>query len=379
MRITFILPVASLGGGTRVVAIHAQNLARLGHDVRVISLPSPAVSARRKVKSLLTVGKWPSTVRPQSHLDGRGIAHHVLERWRPVTDDDVPDGDVVVATWWETAEWVNALSPAKGAKVYFIQGHEIFSHLPVDRCHATYRLPLHKIVVARWLRDVMSTWYGDNDVHLVPNSVDQSQFSAAIRDKQPVPTVGCLYSTHAFKGLDVSLAAFRAVRERLPDLRLISFGVGMPPPGFPEGTELFASPAQDLIPKLYASCDVWITASRSEGFNLPAMEAMACRTPVVATCTGWPEEAVVTGKNGVLVDIDDMSGFARGVEWVLSRSNVDWRELSANAYATASVGSWQESVRMFEAALEYARRKSVSQGSEPAPNGGLKSAQREAS
>src|SRR5208282_5263036 len=51
-----------------------------------------------------------------------------------------------------------------------------------------------------------------------------------------------------------------------------------------------------------------LTASRSEGFNLPAMEAMACRTPVVSTRTGWPAEAVKTGINGVLVDVEDQVG-----------------------------------------------------------------------
>ena len=60
-----------------------------------------------------------------------------------MTDVDVPDGDLIIATWWETAEWVNALSPNKGAKVYFIQHHEIFPtfrlsavRLPIG-CHCT--------------------------------------------------------------------------------------------------------------------------------------------------------------------------------------------------------------------------------------------------
>ena len=70
-------------------------------------------------------------------------------------DADLPDADIVIATWWETAEWVNALSPAKGRKVYFIQHHEVFSYLPVERSRATYRLPLHKIVISRWLKDLM--------------------------------------------------------------------------------------------------------------------------------------------------------------------------------------------------------------------------------
>jgi glycosyltransferase involved in cell wall biosynthesis len=56
------------------------------------------------------------------------------------------------------------------------------------------------------------------------------------------------------------------------------------------------------------------------GFNLPAMEAMACRRPVVATRTTWPAEAVKS-ENGILVDFDDRVGLARGAEWVLTRSD----------------------------------------------------------
>jgi len=36
------------------------------------------------------------------------------------------------------------------------------------------------------------------------------------------------------------------------------------------------------------------------------MEAMACRTPVVSTNTGWPSEAIKSGWNGILV-VSEMS------------------------------------------------------------------------
>jgi glycosyltransferase involved in cell wall biosynthesis len=290
MRITFVSPTVNLGGGTRVIAIYAQQLARMGHLVRVVSPPPENMPFGRKLKTLLEESKWPNAPpQPSSHLDGSGVKHHVIDRWRPVGDNDVPDGDVVIATWWRTAEWVNALSPCKGAKVYFIQHHEIFPHLPLERCRATYRMPLHKIVVARWLKEVMSAQYGDDVVDVVPNSVDRSQFFAPVRGKQEIPTVGCLYSTVGFKGLDVTLAAVELLRKSMPNTRLVAFGsqnisATMP---LPTGAEFFHSPPQDYLRKLYARCDVWITASRSEGFNLPAMEAMACRTPIVATPTGW--------------------------------------------------------------------------------------------
>ena len=357
MRISFVCPTLNLTGGIRVIVIHAQRLKRMGHEVHIISPPPRAIPALGRLKSWMRGSGWPGTIRhPRSHLDGSGIDNHVLDRWRPVVDADVPDGDVVIATWWETAEWVNALSPSKGAKVYFVQGHEIFPYLPVERCCQTYRLPLHKIVVARWLKHVMRDQYGDETVDLVPNSVDRAQFFAPVRGKQPVPTVGLLYSSGQLKGTDVSLAAVEMVRRRYPNLRITAFGANPPVSSLqlPRGAELTVAPPQDEIRNLYSRCDVWITASHSEGFNLPAMEAMACRTPVVATRTGWPAESVRTGHNGMLVEIGDRVGLAHGVEWVLSRNDADWRELSQNAYATAAAGSWDESARLFEGALRRA-------------------------
>src|SRR5262245_25826375 len=190
MRVTFLSPGVGLSGGIRVMAIYADFLRKMGHDVCIVSQPPRPIPALHKLKSWLKGNGWPGAGRqPRSHLDGSEIEHRILNQWRPVVDADVPDGDVVVATWWETAEWVNALSPSKGAKVYFIQHHEVFPYLPVERSRRTYRLPLYKIVVSRWLCDVMREQYGDELVDLVPNSIDRTQFHAPARGKQPVPTI----------------------------------------------------------------------------------------------------------------------------------------------------------------------------------------------
>src|SRR5262245_53564376 len=135
-----------MGGGTKVVAIYAQELMRRGHTVCLISVPQPQLSLKEKLKHLLKRGELPARLNLPSHLDAFELDHRVIDVWRPVTDKDVPDADIVIATWWETAEWVRCLSSRKGAKVYFIQGHEVFPYLPVERSRATYQLPLHKVV-----------------------------------------------------------------------------------------------------------------------------------------------------------------------------------------------------------------------------------------
>jgi glycosyltransferase involved in cell wall biosynthesis len=366
VRITFVLPTVSMAGGIRVVGVYANELMQMGHTVLLVSPPPAKFSLRQKFRSWRKGDGWPvdKSFLP-SHLDGSGLDCRILDVWRPVTDNDVPDADVIVATWWETAEWVNALGPKKGAKAYFIQHHEVFSYLPFERCRATYRLPMHKIVIARWLKQIMETEYGDAVVDLVPNSVDKKQFFAPSRGKQTTPTVGLLYSSATFKGLDTSVAALSTVRKNVRDLRVICFGSEHPRAELPlpEGAEFYFSPPQDQIRDLYARCDLWLTASTSEGFNLPAMEAMACRTPVVSTRTGWPEEAVISGWNGVLVDIGDVSALAQGVEWVLTQSEDSWRTLSSNAFATVASSSWKASAVMFESALEHACRRAAGNAS----------------
>lgn len=354
MRITFILPIVNMSGGIKVPAIYARALAAKNHTVTLISPPPATMPVRRKIKSLLSGKGWPQNPRAfESHLDGTGLDHLILNRFRPVTDSDVPDADIVIATWWETAEWVHALAPSKGTKVYFIQGHEIFPNLPVERCHATYRLPLHKIVVSQWLKNIMQNQYGDTDVNLVPNGVDHAQFFAPVRGKQAMPTLGFLYSTSFAKGFDIALEAIDKVRSKIPELRLLSFG-SMPPTAalpLPPSTEFSLLPPQEEIRNIYAQCDVWLSASRSEGFNLTVMEAMACRTPVVSTRTGWPEEAIVSGHNGFLADIGDVDALADAVLQILGLGEEHWQIMSQHAHETVADCSWASSAQQFEQAL----------------------------
>jgi glycosyltransferase involved in cell wall biosynthesis len=274
-----------------------------------------------------------------------------------VADTDLPDADVVIATWWETAEWVDRLGPSKGAKVYFIQHHETFEYLPADRVKATYRLPLHKVVVAPWLRDVMRDDYGDSKADLVLNAVDHRQFHAPVRTRQPIPTVGFMYSEAEFKAAHVGIAALRRLKTELPDLKVISFGLSRPMGLDFLGADLefHLSPRQDMIRECYSRCDVWLTSSRSEGFNLPALEAMACRTPVVATRTGWPQTAVVDGHNGYLADVGDDEALSRGMLKVLRAPN--WIDFSQHAHDTAEPLSWDQAYPLFLESLKHACRR----------------------
>ncbi|HXJ84546.1 MAG TPA: glycosyltransferase family 4 protein [Candidatus Methylomirabilis sp.] len=353
LRITFVLGHAGIYGGVRVVASLGERLRRRGHRVVIVSTPLPRPTWRTHLRRLM--GRWPAPppeIR-QSYFDGLDVEHRVLDRPRPVETSDVPDADVVIATWWETAEWVAAMPPAKGAKVHFIQQFDANVGAPTDRVEATWNLPMRKIVCSPWLADLARERFCDPHAVVVPNGVDPDLFHAPPRGKQAHPTIGLMYSTHPNKGCRESLGAIAMVRRRITDLRVVAFGVENPPrhlplPGYASYTKL---PPQPTLRDLYARCDVWLCASHSEGFHLPPHEAMACRCPVVSTRVGGPMDMVVDGINGYLVDTGEEHALADRLLRVLSLDEDGWRAMSDAALRTAMEYSWDSAADLFETAL----------------------------
>ncbi len=71
------------------------------------------------------------------------------------------------------------------------------------------------------------------------------------------------------------------------------------------------------LPLYYSAADVCVIPSEDERFGLPALEAIACGTPVVASDVGGLRFTVVPQHTGLLVPPGDVDGFARAIAEVL--------------------------------------------------------------
>ena len=71
--------------------------------------------------------------------------------------------------------------------------------------------------------------------------------------------------------------------------------------------------------QLYRRATLVVVPSRFEGFGLPAAEAMACGTPVVATDAGALPEVVGVGGGGVLVPRDAPEALAKAILGLLEQ------------------------------------------------------------
>ena len=349
LRITFVLAGRGLFGGVRMVVAHGNGLIRRGHQVTIVCLRQPWPHRPRAF--LKRLGREVRAVAglDRDHLDE--FQGQLLFVEGEKLARRVPDGDVVVATHWLTADSVAALPGAKGTKIYFIQGFETHA-FAASQIEATWQLPMRKLVVSHWLRDQILTRVNDDQVVVVPNGISAEQFDAPPRTLRHPPTVGMAYSPAPVKGSAMAFEAIRLTRREIRDLKAICYGAGPPSREIPipEDVAYYRRPTQSQLRDIYAGADVWLCASEKEGFALPPLEAMGCRCPVVVTRCGGPAEFVEDGVSGFFVEVGDVNAMARQMVTVLS-SEEDWARMSDAAYETARRFDMERSDRLFEQAL----------------------------
>ncbi len=122
------------------------------------------------------------------------------------------------------------------------------------------------------------------------------------------------------KGLSPLLEALAKVRTERPDAHLVV--IGQPKErskipalidrlGLTDAVEFVSGVTTERIVELYAETEVACVPSLYEGFSLPAVEAMACGVPLVATTGGAvPEVVGRDDETGLLVPPGDPSALA---------------------------------------------------------------------
>lgn len=121
--------------------------------------------------------------------------------------------------------------------------------------------------------------------------------------------------------------------------------------GMGQHVKLLGYVADADLAALYAGAEVYLLPSIAEGFGMPAIEAMACGAPVVASnATALPE---VCGDGAVLVDPLDTEGFAAAT--LRLRTDAAHRAaLIERGLRRAASFSWNATARRTVAVLEQA-------------------------
>ncbi len=112
--------------------------------------------------------------------------------------------------------------------------------------------------------------------------------------------------------------------------------------------------APERVIELYLTSDIFVLASRFEGYGMALSEAIAHGLPVVSTMAGAIPSTVPAG-TGLLVPPDDAAALARALRRLIG-DPTERQRLASNARAAAArLPTWQDSARLFASAIETVR------------------------
>lgn len=351
MRITFILPFDGRNpvGGFRVVYEYANQLVKRGHDVAVLhpaglylGVQKNDWPARNLLKYVLFALTGKYLPRQWFRLDPR-----VRCLWVPSPKYwFVPTADVVVATAWETAEWVGSYPESKGRKYYLLQALEDWCG-DRERVLRTWTLPLKKIVIARWL-EALAQRIGES-VRYIPNGLDFETFGLDLPpEARNANSILMLHHELELKGSAEGIAALELVKKSYPDLDVVLFGVKKPDSGvLPPWVKFVLKPTRGQLRGLYNQAAVFVAPSRGEGWGLTACEAMQCGCAVAMTAVNGHTEFGIDGVNALMTPAQNPELLAENIKKLLADPDLR-SQLARHGIETMRQFSWEHSTDVIE-------------------------------
>ena len=170
----------------------------------------------------------------------------------------------------------------------------------------------------------------ENEIRVIPNFIDLNRFSLKAKDhfKKAIAPSGekILVHTSNFrkvKRTEDVIRIFAKVVQKIPS-KLLMVGDGEQRTeceqlcrdlGVCDNVRFLGK--QDAIEEILSVSDLFLMPSQSESFGLAALEAMACKVPVISSNAGGLPELNVEGVTGFLREVGDVDGMAEKAIYIL--------------------------------------------------------------
>lgn len=170
----------------------------------------------------------------------------------------------------------------------------------------------------------------ENDIKVIPNFIDLTRFSLKAKDhfKKAIAPFGEKIIVHTSNFRKVKrtqdvIKIFAQLVKTIPS-KLLMVGDG----GERSYCEQLCRDLdvwdnvrflgkQDAIEEILSVADLFLMPSESESFGLAALEAMACKVPVISSNAGGLPELNIDGVTGFLKDVGDVDGMAEKAIYIL--------------------------------------------------------------
>jgi glycosyltransferase involved in cell wall biosynthesis len=261
------------------------------------------------------------------------------------------DGFDIVHNHHPIANYLNLVG--RRPFVYHYHGAPNFGRGNIFRCNMFLSVKLLKhrfdavIAVSESGAIELKRYFNFNNVHVVYNGVDTKRFKLGLDEKfrkgrPQFLFVGNLYEHKMVEELILALKelvkayskshlqivgegrTYKRLRRFIAELKL------------EDNVELVGRVHDCELPYYYASCDVYVTASRWELFGLPLLEAMACGKPIVASAIPPHTELLTKANAGVTYTIRNSDDLWQKMIRVYEEAD----RYNDNAVAFAKAHNW---------------------------------------
>jgi len=329
MKIAILTPTFNYHSGIdRVVQLQAEDYVKKGNKVTVIALEAKIKPTTYKIIELGMPKNqlWQRLYRLFFFVDRRKLAKYRMLR-----------GYDVIISHFYPMNWLAYKAKKKYNIEYVYFDHGINTTGLLDTFSQKLYMKLFLFFSNITLKNIDKAFsvssylskelYKESGIKskVILNKIDDKRFNKKVKgdkiikkydlkNKKILLYVGRL-APH--KGIHLLLKAFNRIKKEIPKIKLLVVGKGTFK-GYAKKIKRLASkdviftgfvPDEEL-PYYYAACDLYVSASLWEGFNLPAAEAQACGKKVVAFDIGSHQEVI---KKGILVKGKGVNGFANAV------------------------------------------------------------------
>lgn len=198
-------------------------------------------------------------------------------------------------------------------------------------------------------------------ITLIPNGINIEDFNISYSKEECRNKLGLsadkniilfLGSLVPYKGPDILLKAFSAVKKEIPDVELVFAGRGemheelvklSKKLNIEENVKFSGFVDEDLKPVYYRAADIFCLPSTNmgESFGIVNLEAMACGIPIISSKLGGIPDIVKDMENGILVKPGDSKSLADAMIFLLENEDIR-KKMGTDGRKKVEEYSWEK-------------------------------------
>lgn len=321
--------------GVRLTIIAAQDSPTI-NDIPITRL-LPSVSPMRGAFLLRLAAALPKS---RALLRGCDVIHALVEPYAPL------------------AAWLAQKRP------FAVTLHGTYARLPMrgGMMGAAYRHAFGRgtlACVSHYTETITRTMMPDARIVVINNGIDAVPYLAVEHQPTEPPTILTVGAVKARKGVRELVAALPAVRQQVPNTRLVIAGsldyepqyvaqvrADIAALGLTDAVDLLGRVDDGDLHRLYGEASVFALPAREangnvEGFGLVVLEASAAGLPVIGTRGSGTEDAVDDGSTGLLVAQGDNAVLADALVRLLTDAPLAAR-MGAAGRVKAMGQTWEQ-------------------------------------